>query len=172
MTKPICIVEGCPNLQRYPSRGWCKRCYMRWWTHGDVTVDKRRASMPTKRPSLADIHWAAGFIEGEASLGHNKTPVRCEVVAVAQVEREPLEKMRDLFGGRIRKSSPRGNQRPYFTWQVSGARGRGLMMTIYSLLHSKRQAQIREALDAKKFLKRPQSQMLFGQSTLPHFELR
>lgn len=106
---------------------------------------KERPETPKAKvkPTPGDIAWAAGFIEGE---GHFRP--RSQVTAV-QVDTEPLYKMQALFGGSItvhtRQGNPRGWQASW-TWRTSGARARGVALTLYPLLSARRQAQVRGML--------------------------
>lgn len=99
----------------------------------------------TVTPTTRDLYWAAGFLEGEGYFGHTGGS---EVVRAPQVNPEPVERLLKLFGGRVtlnKRKTPAGNDTQYWVWQVSGARARGVMMTLYSLLSNKRQAQIETA---------------------------
>ena len=95
-------------------------------------------------PTTKELFWAAGFLEGEGSFLPNG---QSGMVQACQVEREPLERLQRLFGGRLsaRKAS-NDKHSPYFEWGVSGPRARGLMMTMYSLMSGRRQRQIRVGL--------------------------
>lgn len=63
--------------------------------------------------------------------------------------REPLEKMRSLFGGSIspQGTKPDGTVRDVYQWHISGARARGFLQSIYGLLSKRRQEQIRRVLN-------------------------
>jgi hypothetical protein len=107
---------------------------------------------------IKDIYWVAGFIEGEGSFTQRGYT---QFVIVAQVQREPLERLRRFFGGKIfftdryRESHP--NWQPVYRWYVSNAAARGVMMTIYPLMSPRRQVQIRKVLDLwRSRLRRPQ----------------
>lgn len=39
MQKPTCTIEGCERPQK--ARGWCSVHYVRWWKHGDPTINLR-----------------------------------------------------------------------------------------------------------------------------------
>jgi hypothetical protein len=88
-------------------------------------------------PSLLDIAWAAGVYEGEGTCGRNSE------VSVTQKDRWILERLQYLFGGHICKSGP---SRTCSLWQISGSRGRGFLMTIFSFLSPRRKAQARLTL--------------------------
>jgi len=97
--------------------------------------------------SVREVEWAAGFLEGEgcfSSYGKGRA-IR---VAAPQVQREPLEKLQRLFGGHLGRKArlEKSNQQSCFRWQVGGKRAAGIMMTLFSLLSSKRKWQIQKAL--------------------------
>src|SRR3990172_949159 len=100
-------------------------------------------------PKPTDIHWAAGFLEGEGSFRQfNKTGNSCGVEAT-NCDLQPLEKLQKMFGGRIGKKTmgPKNRQQPY-AWRAFGVRARGIIMTLYPLLSNKRRVQCRAALKA------------------------
>src|SRR5690349_4872218 len=83
-------------------------------------------------PTMRDLAWAAGFIEGEGSFSNNGT------VAAVQRSPEPLEMLLALFGGSLRlERKHRGGFAPttrMWIWRTNGARGRGVAMTLYPFL--------------------------------------
>ena len=91
-----------------------------------------------------DIAWAAGFLEGEGCFALNRKT--CCITA-AQVQREPLERLLRLFGGKIydikRKSS---KHQDFSRWDLHGPKAAGLMMTLWSLMSPRRRDQIGKAL--------------------------
>ena len=95
--------------------------------------------------SLNDIHWAAGFIEGEGSFLKPPGKLRIDV---HQVQKWPLEKMYNLFGGtmNLHKRPLNSRQSPIWGWSLRGIKARALSMTIYPLMSPKRQYQILSAL--------------------------
>lgn len=70
---------------------------------------------------LTLVAWAAGFFEGE---GHVNVQLRKGKsffsITVAQVYRSPLDRMCELFGGKV--YGPYGpyssNKQPYYQWQA------------------------------------------------------
>lgn len=95
-----------------------------------------------------DIAWAAGFLEGEGCFH----PARQKITA-AQVQLHPLEKLRDLFGGSIKKYGPYGSSKhtnPYYLWALCGSKCAGLSMTIYDCMSPRRKEQIKTMLDRWK----------------------
>lgn len=137
---PTCLVDGCER-ERYVhgGRGHCAAHYRRLRTHGDV-----RASDPiqvyqvvpaSRSPTLMDIAWAAGFIEGEGCFTTHGQ------VTVTQKTIEPLARLQEFVGGGISQDKD-----GIYQLRLSGARARGLAMTLYPLLSSRRQKRIREML--------------------------
>lgn len=100
-------------------------------------------------PTTKDIHWAAGLFEGEGWAGPhgNGKSVTTATIQIAMTDREPLEKIHLLFGGRI--YGPYGVRRgkDYYQWRAYGARALGIMQTLYVLLSPRRQNQIASVLD-------------------------
>jgi len=133
--------------------------YARWKRHGDPMkvgtkgwrpgMERATTKHATIHPTMKDLHWAAGFIEGEGSFDKSNGSSR---INVNQVNQEPIDKLLALFGGAakhyhkkwglVHKSQPS----PIWNWYVSGSRARGIMMTLYSLMSAKRKKQIRHAL--------------------------
>lgn len=112
-----------------------------------------------RRPATSEIAWAAGFIEGEGTfiLRRRKKGFkrRSSYIAAFQVNREPLRRLKEMFGGSIykyeRKSKVNYNRdgsiancKDISVWRAYGARARGIAMTLYSFLSKKRQRQARK----------------------------
>lgn len=101
--------------------------------------------------TVRDIEWAAGFLEGEGHFRRQSNS--SERIQAKQVQREPLERLQAIFGGRVYPTSHKKSRdmgKPWndiWTWDVCGARARGIMMTIYALMSPKRQRQIVGAFD-------------------------
>jgi hypothetical protein len=113
-----------------------------WEPHSKPRTCFAKETTPkaTLTPRTVDLYWAAGFLEGEGCF---RAADRTEEAYASQVDPEPLYRLQLLFGGRIQL---RTNRRPIYEWQVHGARARGVMMTLYSLLSARRRGQIRQAL--------------------------
>jgi hypothetical protein len=135
----ICAIDGCDRVLRSAdggARGMCGMHYQRWWTHGDPLRvmlcgwENRNTPTASTSPTLRDIAWAAGFMEGEGSFTVRN-------VSAPQKETEPLTKLVKWFGGRISR-----NAKGIYTWRISGARARGVALTLYPLLSKRRQQQI------------------------------
>lgn len=115
------------------------------------------APRATESPTLKDVYWTAGFFDGEGSSAFavdKRARVRRghTLASISQKDPELLHQVQRLFGGSVGprkiRSVIRGKcyRGTYYTWQISGPRARGFLMTIYSLLSTRRQGQVRKAL--------------------------
>lgn len=95
--------------------------------------------------SINDIYWTASFLEGEGCF---QSRAHCPSVSATQVEKEPLEALKSLFGGTIYfvKFSHTGLRKDNYVWRLGASAATALMMTLYPLMKSRRQSQIRAAL--------------------------
>ena len=114
-------------------------------------VENKATKHAQIRPTVRDLEWAAGFIEGEgcfSRLGDS------EVVSVSQIEKEPVEKLLQLFGGSLNQRrdewATHKRKHPIWVWRACGSRARGVMMTLYPLLAKRRQSQIKRAMNVKQ----------------------
>lgn len=106
-------------------------------------TEKPYTKKAKKSPTYADISWAAGFIEGEGSF---HLTAKGGQVSACQVNPGPLDKLLELFGGSIhteKRVQNKPNWKPRLNWRTSGARARGIALTLYPLMSSRRQEQIR-----------------------------
>jgi hypothetical protein len=97
---------------------------------------------------LNDIHWLAGFLEGEGTFcTHGKTNI---VISINQKSKEPLLKVAELLQGKVKgpykSSSKTLGFKPTFLVQITGYRAAGWMMTLYSLMSKRRKKQIKKTL--------------------------
>lgn len=101
-------------------------------------------------PTLMNLAWAAGFLEGEGWFGKSKpNSFGGEGIRVNQVNKEPVEKLQSFFGGslsRYKHSCKQPNANDFWVWSVSGSRARGIMLTLFSFFSLKRKIQILAAL--------------------------
>ncbi len=112
----------------------------------------------TLQPSTLDIAWLAGIFEGEGSAHNQKTSGHIyPIVQISQKEPWILHRISAFFGGSVNgpyvQHKEDGIASTYiYRWSTSGARARGILMTIYSLLSPHRQEQIRslQFLEEKK----------------------
>lgn len=93
--------------------------------------------------NIKELHWAAGFLEGEGSFcSHAKRAYVHSKVNAVQKEMEPLERLQRLFGGTITK----GPKSSVYIWSANGSLARGVAMTVFSLMSSRRKNQIKQML--------------------------
>ena len=98
---------------------------------------------PTKVPNDIDIAWSAGVYEGEGNIA-NSNAYACSRIMVSQKDPEILFKLRDWFGGSVKKNSG-GKTKPediIHKWIACGERGRVFAALIYGFMSSRRRAQI------------------------------
>lgn len=122
--------------------------YKRWRRHGDPRIiGGGHAATPTATvsPRLRDLAWAAGFLEAD---GHFAGDGHVHRVTGIQTSPEPLLWLQAMFGGSVRyyptAQAKRGDR---WHWLATGARARGVMLTLYPLLSGRRKAQVRVAFD-------------------------
>ena len=99
--------------------------------------------------TITDIAWAAGVLEGEGCFSwYKKKTLRQQTfqIVASQVNEEPLLNMKKLFGGHIWRSFAPSRSNPIYLWRTTGARARGIMMTVYAFMSDRRKAKIREIL--------------------------
>ena len=117
-------------------------------TTGDMTP-KDVTSMP--HDLTHDEHWAAGFIEGEGCFRFDSGYVK---IVTAQKEREPLERLQRIIGGRIytdlHRKTAKGTK-TYLHLHVLAPQGEveAVIKRLYPLFSTRRQGQI-DAAFAKR----------------------
>lgn len=90
------------------------------------------------------LGWTAGFLEGEGHFRFHGT--FCPQARAAQVQREPLDRLRLAFGGTI-YWFPKHSKQGIHEWVLNGRDAIGLMMTLYPMMSPRRRLQIRTAID-------------------------
>lgn len=106
---------------------------------------QKSAVAATVRPSIADLAWAAGFLEGEGNFGVNNRKLgssASQVVRATQKNLEPLYKIQSILGGVVKPLRKDG----YGEWRTYGVRARGIMMTLYHFLSARKRSDIALAL--------------------------
>lgn len=65
-----------------------------------------------------DVAWAAGFFDGEGCISIRKTGGRGYglLIQVTQVNKDPIQKFANLFGGSICLQESRGSHKPLWRW--------------------------------------------------------
>jgi hypothetical protein len=110
-----------------------------------VKYAKRQAQHATASPTVADIAWAAGFLEGEGNfdINHRKLGKHAShVVRATQKNLEPLYRLQRFLGGSITTRRKDG----YGEWRTYGVRARGIMLTLFSFLSAKKRSNVVAAL--------------------------
>lgn len=135
-------------------RAW-QRDY--WRLHKPPRKD-RVSTVPraAHRPTPVDLAWAAGFLEGEGGFCGQSSgrSVGGMTVQATQVQREPLDRLVRMFGGTIGfVVSRKPNHSNRHTWSISGARARGVALTLFLWLSPRRRAQVLAAIQPHRFPK-------------------
>ena len=107
---------------------------------------RRKVEVACIKPTIQDIAFIAGFLEGDGYFGQHRTTV---TVSVIQKQKWPLEYLQQFLGGTLgleTKQHGLSKGKSYHMWRVTGARARGLMMTVYKFMSPERQSKIRRAL--------------------------
>src|SRR3990167_11149877 len=88
-----------------------------------------------------ELYWAAGFLDGEGCFTNGKLPY--PVIRAGQNERQLLDKLQSVFHlGSVKKYG----KRMWHEWIVSSSNSIGIMMTLYPLLSTRRQNQIKQTI--------------------------
>ena len=113
---------------------------------------RRFASVPraATKPTKAELLYAAGLLEGEGCFHWGRLCPKGNrsgsALACAMTDKEPLEKLQQLFGGSLRPLKLNPPRKQAWRWLASGARGRGGVMTLFQFMSPRRQEQIRKML--------------------------
>src|SRR5689334_24798153 len=78
----------------------------------------RQAIPATRKPSMRDLGWAAGFLEGEGSFDKGSRSIAGgQRVRAVQVSREPLVLLQEVFGGTIsERKAKQPNANNFWEW--------------------------------------------------------
>jgi hypothetical protein len=102
---------------------------------------------------LKDLYWLAGIIEGEGSMSYRTVgKYQYPWVRVAMTDEDVIRHCYEVSGiGYMHGPylyNKRPNRKPIWQWAVAQqTQAVGLMMTLYTLMGERRQAQIRRVLD-------------------------
>ncbi len=112
--------------------------------HGGGKVGRtHKHTQPSKRPSMRDIAFAAGFFEGDGSVNANQSK-GSPTVQIAQKDSEILYQLRGFFGGSVKCYTRKKDGRSYYKWWLTGKHARAFLFTIYTMLTERRKLQIRK----------------------------
>jgi hypothetical protein len=99
-----------------------------------------------------DLHWLAGYLEGEAAFIFTKAKPKQPSwprITVASIDRDIIDRAASLM--KPKKVRPRFKtglgRKEQFEFVVNSSRAVGWMMTLYPFMGERRKAQIRRALD-------------------------
>lgn len=93
---------------------------------------------------LKELYWAAGFLEGEGTFLVDRSGI-----TAAQVQRQPLDRLQKLLGGKVvgpYEHNKNRNGQPFYRWGLYGSNAIGLMMTLYTLMSPRRKEAIVKTL--------------------------
>lgn len=153
-----CNLQDCD--EKHFGNGYCSTHNERW-KRGDrgerlerpIGADRRggrpygfvsTAQTASESPSLKEIHWLTGLLEGEGSFTKGQK-MTSATVTVSMTDKEPLAKALKFFGGKLygpyTPKNPKHSQ--YWRWCAFGPRALGIAQTTYPLLSPRRQGQIK-----------------------------
>ena len=124
-----------------------------WWlTLGQRTIEVRPAdyhnSAYSHSPSILDLAWLAGLIEGEGYLSLKSRAVPC--ITIAMADEDIIARAAALLGAKWyamrRRKSDKPHYKTIFRCQRAGASAAGWMMTLYQFFGRRRRMKIREIL--------------------------
>jgi len=97
---------------------------------------------PTSWMRTVDLHWLAGLVEGEATIGRRH-------LAITQVDPEPLIRVRAVCGGHVDNYGNGKYGKPFTRWHLYGADARTLARMLAPLLSKRRQRQLEPLLTSE-----------------------
>ncbi|SRR5712691_1231394 len=100
---------------------------------------------------MKDVYWLAGLVEGEGCFYlHKRTKMPC--IILGMTDRDVIERAAQIFGAQVycmpvKRPAPRKT-----IWRINfaGTLAAEWMMTLYSLMGTRRKEQIHKALTAWK----------------------
>jgi hypothetical protein len=112
----------------------------------------RKAWVPydTSHVTENDLHWAAGFLEGEGHFTFRESHGKSLIVVADQVQKEPLEKLFSLFGGYLwglEATCKTPNAQYRWRWQAHPKDAHSIMEALYPLMSTRRKEQIDKAVE-------------------------
>lgn len=100
-------------------------------------------------PTVKDIIWVAGLLEGEGYFAYQTSAK----IDVSMIDKDVIIKLRNILNPTvsvIARSKSSGDRQQQYRIQVCGLVAIQWMMTIYSLMGERRKARIREILKTWK----------------------
>jgi hypothetical protein len=99
--------------------------------------------------SSTDLHWAAGFIDGEGTLSKNRVTIS---ISADQKDEWHILKLQSILGGKT-YSYTKPDGRSYNRWYAYADEAVVIMRLLYNLLSPRRQTRLLECLEKRKSLK-------------------
>ena len=75
----------------------------------------------------------------------------CPYIEVAQVQKEPLDRLLAVFGGKVsfhKRKNAKAEWSDFYRWTLYGNKAAGMMMTLFKLMSPKRKDQIEVVVSA------------------------
>ncbi len=98
------------------------------------------------------IAYCAGIFDGEGSVSVNQGCIRA---TASMIDREPLQILQELFGGKLYGPSKVPGRRPLYKWQLTGWRAvEGFYGIVSAYLCPRRRAQFAQAFSKPRAAER------------------
>lgn len=93
----------------------------------------------TDSPGIIEIAWLAGFYEGEGccTIVNNQF-----TLMIGQANREPLDKIKRFFGGKVYQTATHPTSGTVYYWKVNYERAEGIAFTIFTFLSIEKKSKI------------------------------
>src|SRR5215469_12008437 len=119
-------------------------------------IEKERDMIP-----MAEIGWIAGFLEGEGYFTLVGNRAKSPRIEAGQVDTGPIDRLYSRFGGKVWQEKRgdgiygkfKGNRQPFWRWYCPPSESIQIMMTIYSLVSTKRRLEIEYCIEGWKSTK-------------------
>jgi hypothetical protein len=140
----LCTYDDFPK--EHLARGYCKTHYSRWKRTGSPELGPAKSTpwpAPTNLPPV-DYAWAAGFFEGEGTVGIHAMADRRNglgylVVSVVNTDREHVDWFQSRWPGKVRAATGlRPDQRPAWVWVRHGVQAAAFLRDVEPYLRSAR----------------------------------
>ena len=146
----------CHPERPHVGKGLCSSCYMKQWRQQQAQRAPVLETLPAAQPApvvsrvlsptlnLQDIAWFAGILEGEGHFHWHSSPC----IALKMTDQDVVKRGARLCGYPVTSYQPKGKltYKRVYSFQISGLRAIGWMMSLYSFMGMRRQARIRELL--------------------------
>ena len=112
------------------------------------TVNIEQTYTKSERPWIEQLHWAAGLIEGEGCFSYTS---QSPVIHVGSTDLDVLQDLHNFLHcgnvhGPYKRIKRFPNAKPFYQFVASGTMAVGWMLTLYSLMKSRRRSQIQKVV--------------------------